>query len=42
MTKPASRHLPSKIHRATINGCDVRYLRVGSGTPVVFVHTLRT
>ena len=42
MTKPASRQLPSNIHRATINGCDVRYLRVGSGTPVVFVHTLRT
>jgi len=30
------------MHRATINGCDVRYLRAGSGTPVVFVHTLRT
>ena len=42
MTKPASRHLPSNIHRITINGCDVRYLRAGSGTPVVFVHTLRT
>src|SRR5215470_2352486 len=42
MTKPASRHLPSNIHRTTNNGCDVRYLRVGSGTPVVFVHTLRT
>ena len=42
MTKPASRHLPSNIHQAIINGCDVRYLRAGSGTPVVFVHTLRT
>jgi hypothetical protein len=42
MTKPASRHLPSNIHRTTINGCDVRSLRAGSGTPVVFVHTLRT
>jgi pimeloyl-ACP methyl ester carboxylesterase len=42
MTKPASRQLPSNIHRATINGWDVRYLRAGSGTPVVFVHTLRT
>src|SRR5262252_4669510 len=42
MTKPASRYLPSTIHRATINGWDVRYLRAGSGTPVVFVHTLRT
>jgi pimeloyl-ACP methyl ester carboxylesterase len=42
MTKSASRHLPPNIHRTTINGCDVRYLRAGSGTPVVFVHTLRT
>jgi pimeloyl-ACP methyl ester carboxylesterase len=42
MTRPASRHLPSTIHRATVNGCEVRYLRAGSGTPVVFVHTLRT
>jgi pimeloyl-ACP methyl ester carboxylesterase len=42
MTKPASRHLPANIHRTTINGCDVRYLRAGSGIPVVFVHTLRT
>jgi len=42
MTKPASRYLPSTIHRITINGCDVRYLRAGSGIPVVFVHTLRT
>jgi len=42
MTKPASRYLPSNIHRTIINDCDVRYLRAGSGTPVVFVHTLRT
>lgn len=42
MTKPASRHLPSSIHWTTVNGCDVRYLHAGSGTPVVFVHTLRT
>src|SRR5262249_9387106 len=42
MTTPASRHLPPDIHRTAVNGCDVRYLRVGSGTPVVFVHTLRT
>ena len=42
MTKPASRNLPSNIYRATVNGCDVRYLRAGSGTPVVFAHTLRT
>ena len=42
MTTPASRHLPPDIHRTAVNGCDVRYLRAGSGTPVVFVHTLRT
>jgi pimeloyl-ACP methyl ester carboxylesterase len=42
MTKPTSRHLPPNIHRTTFNGCAVRYLRAGSGTPVVFVHTLRT
>jgi len=42
VTKPASEHLPSGSHRITINGCDVRYLRAGSGTPVVHVHTLRT
>jgi pimeloyl-ACP methyl ester carboxylesterase len=42
MTKPAIGHLSSNIHRTTINGCEIRYLRVGAGTPVVFVHTLRT
>src|SRR5215510_2509048 len=42
MTTPPSRHLLPDIHRTAVNGCDVRYLRAGSGTPVVFVHTLRT
>ena len=42
MTTPAIRHLPPDIHRTAVNGSDVRYLRAGSGTPVVFVHTLRT
>jgi len=42
MTKPTIAHLSSNIHRATINGCEVRYLRLGAGTPVVLVHTLRT
>src|SRR6516162_8972900 len=42
MTTPASRHLPPDIHRTAVNGCDVRYLRAGSGASVVFVHTLRT
>ena len=26
----------------TVNGCEVRYYRAGTGTPVVLVHTLRT
>jgi pimeloyl-ACP methyl ester carboxylesterase len=34
--------LNSNLQRTTVNGCDMRYLRVGSGNPVVFVHTLRT
>src|SRR6516162_194031 len=42
MTTPASRHLPPDIHRTAVNCCDVRYLRAGSRTPVVCVHTLRT
>ena len=42
MTKPEIRLPPSTIHRITVNGCDVRYFRAGTGTPVVFVHTLRT
>jgi pimeloyl-ACP methyl ester carboxylesterase len=42
MTAPAVRGTRSNIHRATINGWEIRYLRVGSGTPVVLVHTLRT
>ena len=42
MTKPETRLPPSTIHRIAVNGCDVRYFRTGTGTPVVFVHTLRT
>jgi len=42
MTKPEIRLPPSTIHRITVNGCEVRYFRAGTGTPVVFVHTLRT
>ena len=30
------------IHRANIHDSDVRYLRLGTGTPVVLLHTLRT
>ena len=29
------------LHQVTVNGCDLRYLRAGSGTPVVFLHPLR-
>jgi pimeloyl-ACP methyl ester carboxylesterase len=29
-------------YRASFNGCKMRYRRVGSGTPIVLVHTLRT
>ena len=42
MTKPEIRLPPSTIHRMTVNGCEVRYYRAGTGTPVVLVHTLRT
>jgi pimeloyl-ACP methyl ester carboxylesterase len=34
--------LNSNVHRTTVNGCEMRYLRLGSGIPVVLVHTLRT
>jgi pimeloyl-ACP methyl ester carboxylesterase len=30
------------LHRATVEGAEIRYLRVGHGTPVVLLHTLRT
>jgi pimeloyl-ACP methyl ester carboxylesterase len=32
----------SETYRATLNGCGIRYRRVGAGQPVVLVHTLRT
>jgi pimeloyl-ACP methyl ester carboxylesterase len=32
----------SDTHRATLNGCEMRYRRLGAGQPVVLVHTLRT
>jgi pimeloyl-ACP methyl ester carboxylesterase len=31
----------SALHRVTVNGCDLRYLRAGTGTPVVLLHPLR-
>jgi pimeloyl-ACP methyl ester carboxylesterase len=30
------------LHRATAHGADIRYFRVGSGRPIVLLHTLRT
>ena len=30
------------MYRATLNGCEMRYRRLGAGQPVVLVHTLRT
>jgi pimeloyl-ACP methyl ester carboxylesterase len=42
MTEPAIGPIPPNLHRESVNGCEVRYLRVGSGRPVVLVHTLRT
>src|SRR5919197_4487655 len=30
------------LHRASVNGADIRYLRVGRGKPIVLLHTLRT
>ena len=42
MTTPRADTCHPDIHRTAVNGGDVRYLRAGSGTPVVFVHTLRT
>src|ERR671930_1948137 len=30
------------VHRASVNGADIRYLRVGRGKPIVLLHTLRT
>ncbi len=34
--------LPDAMHRMQVNGVDIRYLRAGSGTPVLLMHTLRT
>jgi pimeloyl-ACP methyl ester carboxylesterase len=35
-------HLVSDVRRVDVAGCDMRYLRAGSGPPVVLLHTLRT
>ena len=29
------------LYQVTVNGCELRYLRTGTGTPVVFLHPLR-
>src|SRR5919197_1522570 len=31
-----------RLHRATVEGADIRCVRVGRGTPIVLLHTLRT
>jgi pimeloyl-ACP methyl ester carboxylesterase len=33
---------PDRLHRVTVEDADIRYLRVGRGTPIVLLHTLRT
>jgi pimeloyl-ACP methyl ester carboxylesterase len=38
----SSPSLAESLHRATAHGADVRYLRLGSGKPIVLLHTLRT
>jgi hypothetical protein len=34
--------LGEHLHRVTVGGAEIRYLRVGRGTPILLVHTLRT
>ena len=29
------------LYQVTVNGCELRYLRTGTGTPVVLLHPLR-
>jgi pimeloyl-ACP methyl ester carboxylesterase len=42
MTEPGVTGWSSNLSRVSVNGCQLRYLRLGSGTPVVLLHTLRT
>lgn len=42
MTPSAIREMTANAQRANVLGCELRFLRVGTGRPVVLVHTLRT
>lgn len=35
-------HWEADLRRITISGCEIRYLRSGTGRPIVLLHTLRT
>lgn len=37
-----SADLERHLHRVTVAGADIRYFRIGQGTPIVLLHTLRT
>jgi pimeloyl-ACP methyl ester carboxylesterase len=39
---PDPAHFPDGLRRASLPDCEVRYLRVGTGTPVLLLHPLRT
>ena len=41
-SRPAAPTLPGRVDRISVAGADLRCLRVGSGRPVVLLHTLRT
>src|SRR6516162_40174 len=40
-TLPGLAGFQNDLHRVTVNGCDLRYLRTGTGAPVVLLHPLR-
>ena len=40
-TLPGLAGFQNDLHRVTVNGCDLRYLRTGTGTPIVLLHPLR-
>ena len=40
-TLPGLAGFRNDLHQVTVNGCDLRYLRTGTGAPVVLLHPLR-
>jgi len=40
-TLPGLAGFRNDLHPVTVNGCDLRYLRTGTGAPVVLLHPLR-